>query len=58
MDTDSATESADAAGEESTPTHAGRTTAPQQPYSMRQVGTGIVVLAVGLVVAYLLPLAF
>lgn len=33
-----------------------RTTAPQSPYSMRQVGIGIAVLAVGLVVAFLLPL--
>lgn len=33
----------------------GRTTSPMQSYSMREVGIGFVVLAVGLLVAYLLP---
>lgn len=34
----------------------GRVTAPQQEYSMRQVGLGFVVLLVGLVVAFGVPL--
>ena len=33
-----------------------RETSPMQGYSTRQVGTGVAVLAVGLLVAYLLPL--
>ncbi|MFB6353379.1 MAG: hypothetical protein ABEJ92_04775 [Halobacteriales archaeon] len=34
-----------------------RETAPQSPYSMRQVGIGLVVLVAGAVVAFGLPLA-
>ena len=34
----------------------GRETAPQSPYSMREVGIGLAVLAVGLVVAFAVPL--
>ncbi|WP_457852038.1 DUF7550 family protein [Halalkalicoccus salilacus] len=33
-----------------------RTTAPQSPYSMRQVGIGFVVLVVGLLVVFGVPL--
>ncbi|WP_201293046.1 DUF7550 family protein [Halobacterium bonnevillei] len=33
----------------------GRVTAPQQEYSMSQVGAGFVVLLVGVAIAYLLP---
>jgi hypothetical protein len=33
-----------------------RETSPMQGYSARQVGAGLAVLAVGLLVAYLLPL--
>lgn len=33
-----------------------RTTAPQSPYTMRQVGIGFVVLLVGLLVAFGIPL--
>jgi len=33
-----------------------RVTSPMQHYSMRQVGLGAVVLAVGLAVAFVLPL--
>jgi hypothetical protein len=33
-----------------------RTTAPMQAYSLRDVGVGVAVLAVGLVIAYLVPL--
>lgn len=33
-----------------------RTTAPQTPFTMSQVGTGFVVLAIGLLVAFGLPL--
>ena len=32
-----------------------RTTAPQSPYTMRDVGVGAAVTAVGLLVAFLLP---
>lgn len=35
-----------------------RVTAPMQDYSTSQVGTGFVVLLVGLAVAYLLPALF
>ncbi|WP_168192949.1 MULTISPECIES: hypothetical protein [Halostella] len=35
----------------------GRETAPQSPYSMQQVGIGFAVLAVGLAVAFAIPLA-
>ena len=35
----------------------GRITAPQSEYSTRQVGVGFAVLAVGLLVAYLIPYA-
>lgn len=34
----------------------GRTTAPMSPYSTRDVGVGAVVLAIGLIVAFGLPL--
>lgn len=34
----------------------GRVTAPQQPYSMAEVQTGFVVLAVGLAVTFAIPL--
>lgn len=34
-----------------------RETAPQSPYSMRQVGIGLVVLAIGAAVAFGVPLA-
>ena len=34
-----------------------RTTAPQSPYTMRQVGIGVVVLAIGILVAFLIPIA-
>ena len=34
----------------------GRTTAPQSPYTDRQVGIGFAVLAVGLLVAFAVPL--
>jgi hypothetical protein len=34
-----------------------RETAPQSPYTMRQVGIGLAVLVVGAVVAYGVPLA-
>lgn len=34
-----------------------RDTAPQTPYTMRQVGLGLVVFAVGAVVAFGIPLA-
>jgi heme-binding NEAT domain protein len=33
-----------------------RTTAPQSPYSMKQVGIGFVVLLIGLLVAFGIPL--
>lgn len=33
-----------------------RSTAPQSPFTARQVWTGFVVLAVGLVVAFVVPL--
>lgn len=36
----------------------GRTTAPMQDYSTGQVGTGFVVMLVGVAVAYLLPTLF
>jgi len=36
----------------------GRSTAPQSPYTLREVGIGFAVLAAGLVVAFGLPLAF
>jgi hypothetical protein len=36
----------------------GRETAPQSPYSMRQVGIGFAVLAVGLAVTFAIPLLF
>ena len=32
-----------------------RTTAPQSPFTMGQVGTGLIVLAIGLLVAFGLP---
>lgn len=32
-----------------------RTTAPQSPYTTREVGIGATVVAVGLVLAYLVP---
>ena len=35
-----------------------RQTSPQQPYTMRDVGVGFVVLFVGVVVVFLLPAAF
>lgn len=35
-----------------------RTTAPQSPYSMREVGIGFAVLLIGLLVAFGIPLAF
>lgn len=35
-----------------------RTTAPQTPYSMRQVGTGLVMFVILAIVAFGLPLAF
>lgn len=35
-----------------------RTTAPQSPYTMRQVGIGFAVLLVGLLVAFGFPLLF
>lgn len=34
-----------------------RTTAPQSPYTMREVGIGAAVLLVGLLVAFAIPLA-
>jgi hypothetical protein len=36
----------------------GRVTAPMQDYSMGEVGTGVLVLLVGVAVAYLLPALF
>ncbi|MFB6271009.1 MAG: hypothetical protein ABEH83_13780 [Halobacterium sp.] len=36
----------------------GRVTAPMQDYSMSEVGTGFLVLLVGVAVAYLLPALF
>lgn len=33
-----------------------RTTAPQSPYSMRDVGIGVAVAAVGFVIAFVIPL--
>ncbi|GGL57045.1 DUF7550 family protein [Halocalculus aciditolerans] len=41
--------------EETEPKHVGRTTAPQQAYTSRQVGLGLLVLVVGVAVAYGLP---
>lgn len=35
-----------------------RTTAPQSPYSAKDVAAGVVVLAVGLVVTFAVPLVF
>lgn len=35
--------------------HEGRVTAPMQPFSGRNVGVGLVVLAVGVAVAFVLP---
>lgn len=40
---------------EAEPKHVGRTTAPQQPYTTSQVGVGLLVLVVGVAVAYGLP---
>ena len=37
-------------------TEPGRETAPQSPYGMRAVGIGFAVLAVGLLVAFAVPL--
>ncbi len=35
-----------------------RTTAPQSPYTMGQAGIGLAVLVVGLLVVFVIPLAF
>lgn len=32
-----------------------RTTAPQSPYSMRQVAVGLIILLLGIVIVFLIP---
>lgn len=44
--------------EESAETDEGRVTAPMQSFGSREVTIGFVVLAIGLLLAFVLPLAF
>lgn len=45
------------AADETTPI-ADRTTAPQSPYTIRQVGIGLLILAIGSVIVFGIPLAY
>jgi len=46
----------DSAGSDHEPSYKLRQTAPQQAYTMRQVGFGLIVVVIGLAIAYALPL--
>jgi hypothetical protein len=48
---------ADAHGHDDGHDHGGRSTAPQSAYTLREVGIGLAVTAVGLVVTFGVPLA-